>query len=115
MSKARALRYIDTLQGYLAPRIAVSLGLTASVGVKNLDLSSVVKVYPVPASDFVTISNTSTHAMQHITLRDINGRTLATKAVIGNSLQLPLNVPSGVYFLNIQFDNGTATKKLIVE
>ena len=84
MSKARALRYIDTLQGYLAPRIAVSLGLTASVGVKNLDLSSVVKVYPVPASDFVTISNTSTHAMQHITLRDINGRTLATKAVIGN-------------------------------
>ncbi|MDG1098821.1 MAG: T9SS type A sorting domain-containing protein [Bacteroidia bacterium] len=116
MSKTRALAYIDTLQGYIAPRIAVSLGLTASVGLKTLDLSDDVSVYPVPASNNITVRNMNTvNTMQEVVLRDINGREVLRTPTSKSFLSIPLNIPAGVYFLNIQFDNGTATKKVIVD
>jgi len=116
MSKTRALAYIDTLQGYIAPRIAVSLGLTASVGLKTLDLSDDVSIYPVPAKEQITIRNrNSVNQMQVVVLRDLNGREILRNTASSNYMSIPLNVPAGVYIVNITFDNGTATKKVIVD
>lgn len=116
MTKARAIRYIDSLQGYFAPRIAVSLGLVSSVNVSQLDLASNVTVYPNPAKDQIVIHNNwEDHKLMKAELVDMNGRTIQIIEITGNHQAVKLVAPSGIYALRMVFDNGTATKKLILE
>lgn len=115
MSKARAMRYVDSLQGYFAPRIAVSLGLVASVGVNNQDLASNVTVYPNPSSGQLLIHNNWTNRnLQRADLVDLNGRTVKSFNLTGNHNVLNLNVPSGMYMLRMTFNDGIGVQKLMV-
>ena len=56
MSIARGNTYIDTIQGYLNPRIYVALNLGISTDIQNVILSST-QVYPNPANDKISISS----------------------------------------------------------
>ncbi len=113
MSKTRALKYIDTLQGYISPRLAVSLGLVASVGISKINYSNQIALFPVPAQNQVYLANNAAQNMQSVTITDINGRVIYSNHAPQNYLSIPLNVPTGVYFANIQFADGTATKKIV--
>lgn len=70
-------------------------------------------VYPNPVNDTFTIQNGNNIAISGLTISDINGRTVKTLNL--NSLE-NINISdlnSGVYFLNITSDIGSATKKII--
>lgn len=115
MSKSRALLYIDTVGGYLAPRIAVSLGLVTSAGINKLDLGSNVTIAPVPAIDQLIIHNNwSNHELQNVQLTDVTGRVVMTSQVNQAHHIMPLNVPSGIYYVNMQFNDGMAVRKIVV-
>lgn len=115
MSKARALRYIDSLQGYFAPRIAVTLGLVASVGVKQTDLASNVTVFPNPASGQVVIHNNWTeHQLLKAELVDLNGRTVQEMNLGQAHNVVRLQAQPGVYMLRMHFNDGVGVQKLIV-
>lgn len=116
VSKARALRYIDSLQGYFAPRIAVSLGLVSSVGVSTQDLASNVTVYPNPSKGQLTIHNNwMEHKLLRAELVDMNGRVVETFATPSEHNVVNVTSPSGMYVLRMVFDNGVGNTKLMVD
>lgn len=71
-------------------------------------------VYPNPVNDNFTIQNGNNIAISGLTISDMNGRTVKTLNV--NAIENQINISdlnSGVYFLNITSDKGSATKKII--
>ncbi len=71
--------------------------------------------YPNPANNVVNISNNDNIILTNVAINDINGRTVKTIKV-NNLSEVQLNVndlSSGVYFMNITTDSGTAVKKFI--
>lgn len=119
MSKAKAMAYIDTVQGYLAPRAVQVLNLPGAValGVKNGALKNVnLTVYPNPATDQVTISST-TQQPNSVTLTDLTGRVVRNQAFQSagvNTLSVQ-GLDKGVYLLKAQYQNGELVQKLIIQ
>lgn len=116
MSKARAMRYVDSLVGYVAPRLAVTLGLQSAVNTFNVDYSNNVTLAPNPAHNQLTIlNNMANNPLTKVVITDMNGRTVKTSAISSNQSTLSLNLPAGLYLVQMQFTNGTGVKKLVIE
>lgn len=114
MSKTRALKYIDTMQGYLAPRIAVTLGLVSAVSTKNSGMENALSLYPNPTKGSLFITNKlSNNKVQKITVSDINGRVIRTYS--GEANEIRLGNTKGFYLVNVQFEMGTVTKKVLLQ
>jgi hypothetical protein len=80
-------------------------------------LASSFSVYPNPANNFVTISNTTDALLNAAEVVDLNGRVVKTQK-IANVSEAEINVSDlakGVYMLNISSDRGSLTKKLVIE
>lgn len=120
MSKAKALAYIDSIQGYLAPRIicALQLGGCQYIGVEENDAQETVLVYPNPATGIFTVSGfDNSNNIQNIRMFDVAGRTLVNEFNLNTSkLTIDGNAYApGVYFLNIDMDKGSVSTKVIIE
>ena len=88
---------------------------TVTLGVKQNDFASTILVYPNPVKNVVSLSSTSDALISGVEIVDVNGRTV--KSVAGEaSTQINVSdLSSGVYFMNIRSDKGTATKKIVKE
>ena len=76
-NKTKAMTYIDTLIGFFAPRVAVSLGLVQSVGIDNINMASNVAIGPNPATNQVTVfNNWDNNELRNIEIRNLNGQLL---------------------------------------
>lgn len=97
---------------------------TATLRIDSINFSSVLStksfeavglsVYPNPVNNAFTIESKNDLAINSLTISDINGRTVKTINV--NAIDNEINISelnSGIYFLNIDTNNGTATKKII--
>jgi hypothetical protein len=74
--------------------------------------ASTVSMYPNPAEDSVTI--TDTFRLRHITLYDLEGRVIADREVNSNKFLLDIaHQPAGLYIAKITSETGTFYKKLI--
>ena len=74
----------------------------------------IVSVYPNPATDFVTIG---LEAKATVQLINLNGQTLVQKSLVEGQNQLStVQLPKGIYLLQIKYEDGTfLNKKLIIE
>ncbi|MBK7963971.1 MAG: hypothetical protein IPK10_00725 [Bacteroidetes bacterium] len=73
MSKAKALAYIDTVMGYMNPRIVYCLNL--STGLNENPISSAgISFLPNPANDRTTISTSKKELIRAITVFDVLGK-----------------------------------------
>ncbi|MFN5249455.1 MAG: T9SS type A sorting domain-containing protein [Bacteroidota bacterium] len=116
LGKTRAMLYIDSMMGYVAPRLAVTLGLVSSVGVSDQDLASNVTVYPNPSKGQLTIHNNwMEHKLLRAELVDMNGRVVETFATPSEHNVVSVTSPSGMYVLRMVFDNGVGNTKLMVD
>jgi hypothetical protein len=72
-------------------------------------------VYPNPATDVLNISNSINAEINAITITDLNGRTV--KQITANgSVDSQINISdlnAGVYFVNINSNEGSLTKKIV--
>ncbi len=87
------------------------------LSVETNSISSEVKMYPNPASEFVTIQFKNS-SEQKIELYNIEGKLILKKTIEANlnSIQLSLNgIKSGVYFVSIKEGQNLTTKKLIIK
>ncbi|ESU24820.1 hypothetical protein FEDK69T_03730 [Flavobacterium enshiense DK69] len=87
------------------------LGTEAFTSVESSKLS----VYPNPVNDIVTISNAENLQINKVAVTDVNGRTVKTLE-FGGVTETQINVSdlnSGIYFMSIDTNEGTATKKII--
>lgn len=114
MGPEKGLAHIDTIQGYLIPRIVVALDLTT--GVNEIAASEVnLEVYPNPATDFVSVS-VEGETIDYIELYDMKGQRIAVEQVNKDRYVLKRgDLESGMYVLNLWLDGKRATTKVIFE
>ena len=115
-TKGRA--YIDTIMGYMSPRLvcALQLGPCSLVGIDENDPISIgVDMFPNPAHDVVRISSAK-ETIRMVEVYDINGRRVYAENVENNSFNLHRNgLKPGAYFVTLTFDQGTVTRKLMLD
>ncbi len=116
-SKASAMAYIDTVQGYLAPRIVQVLQLPGYyTGFTNITAGEhTVTVAPNPASDNVTIQVDVAMHIQAIEVHDISGRLLQVVSQISNNAAV-LNTSTlskGMYLVRIYSDQGVISTRFM--
>ncbi len=110
-----------------APNAASSIGVfdnfvarasaTDTLGTtSNVLTSDSVSIYPNPAATVVTISSFD-NALNNVEMTDMNGRVVKNINLNGvsNSEISIADLATGIYMMKINADNGTITKKLIVE
>ncbi|MFN9519382.1 MAG: T9SS type A sorting domain-containing protein, partial [Bacteroidota bacterium] len=118
MSAAKAKAYIDTIAGFIAPRIAAQFDLADfSTGVKDLaNYNSNMLIAPNPANSFVQV--TLPVAMNTLRIVDVTGRVVVEQTNIG-SREYKADVRSlqtGVYFIQVVATDGkTGVKRLAVK
>lgn len=115
-TKGRA--YIDTIMGYMNPRIvcALDLGPCSLVGIDEADpIAAGVAISPNPAQADVRI--TSAHGViRMVEVYDANGRRVRAENVENTSFNLQRNgLKPGTWFVTLTFDQGTVTRKLVLQ
>lgn len=73
-------------------------------------------IYPNPSNGNITIKNTGI-PLQEIIISDVNGRILKTLDMEGitQNKDINLHLRAGVYFMQMNSDNASVTKKLVIE
>ena len=117
--KARAMAYLDTIQGYLAPRLYRGLvGLTGNTSLSVTEFSATeVSVYPNPATDQISFVSEDSNPISSILFYSLEGKVVRTESNINatNIVVSNLDLPKGIYFANVRFKEGTAVKKIVVQ
>lgn len=118
MSKSQALTYIDTIQGYIHPRImrAMQIGEWEPLSVSEATVENNIKLMPNPANNQVTIQSKNGEMIKNITMYDVAGRLVKNEISNLNAVRLNVSdLPSGVYFVNVTTNNSEYVTKLMVE
>ncbi len=119
MSAAKGRKYIDTIQGFLNPRIVCALGLAecAFVGVKENSNLSNLTIFPNPTSTEINFSTQGSTTIKSVELFDVTGRMV--KQIVGLNTQKYTiqreGLSNGLYITKIQLNNGSVSKKIILE
>jgi subtilisin-like proprotein convertase family protein len=92
--------------------VVITEGLIANV---KIDLDEPFSIYPNPVLENLNISFKSDKGMKHVTIHNLSGVLLTEKNFENKeSIQLDLeNYPKGIYFVKVQSENETFTKKII--
>jgi hypothetical protein len=115
MSSAWGNTYIDSIMGYLNPRIWAHI----LVGVNEPMIAGTeLSVFPNPATDQFTVSASSSEIkMNRIDIFDMNGKkTMTFDNIKSNSFTITRrNLASGIYFIKITTPSGVALKKISLQ
>ncbi|MFY9309899.1 MAG: T9SS type A sorting domain-containing protein [Bacteroidia bacterium] len=121
MSAAKGRMYIDTIQGYVAPRMVCALNLPGCTpnpsGIKEKANAANVIAFPNPATDAVHFSSKGAN-IQSVELFDLTGRMVIKAAGLNVAeYTVELNgLTAGVYVAKIKSDKGAvATKRVVVK
>lgn len=112
--RARALAYIDTLQNFITPRMYRALELNVGID-EDSKLAAGVNVYPNPMSRLTEISSTEA-VIRNFVVYDNQGRMVRNGTVnIGRFTFDRAGLSAGSYFMELHFDEGSLTRKLILD
>lgn len=116
MGPDKGMAYIDTINGYLNPRMMCVLeldGNICSTGISEKELETATSIYPNPATSSLTIRNNE-NVIRQVKMVDITGRIVYNETVNANAYQLErAKLNDGVYLLQIIFDDNQITKKVM--
>jgi len=126
MSKTKALAYIDTVMGYLTPRIYVVLGLPGfdsifpPVGIKETIINpSSITIYPNPTNTSLTIhSKDPSDPILVIELYNATGQMVRRVFNMNITTRYVLKrkgMPNGLYMIKVKTKEGFAMKKVVFE
>ena len=115
MSATKGRAYIDTIQGYLNPRIYVALGLTSgTTGIADV-IESSTEMYPNPAKNSLNIVSYAA-GINSISIFNLNGQEVLNTTVNANQIRINTSsLANGVYIVDIKSNNNSVKRKLVVE
>jgi hypothetical protein len=115
MSISKSMAYMDSTLGFFCPRIAITTGLVASVGLEE-NASSSIELYPNPTSNNLRII-AKDELIHSIIIYAANGAEVySMENVDQNSIVLNnLNLDSGIYHCTIELDSQKITKRIVIE
>jgi len=119
MSPEKGLAYLDTIQGYLMPRVMCALDLPENwcedvVGVEELTSASL-EIYPNPTNGQVTIIAAS--QIDQMTIYNVVGEIVQNVSALQSS-QIVVDLskyPSGMYIVTAKTGDVVITERLIKE
>ncbi|MBK9174952.1 MAG: carboxylesterase family protein [Flavobacteriales bacterium] len=117
MSPTKGRAYLDTVMGYMNPRIvcALQLGPCSLVGIEENEGAGEVSVWPNPATDNVNVS-IAQGLVRRYRLLDINGRTVATGNPSAQRFTIERNgLVAGTYLVELEVENGRIVRKLMLD
>ena len=116
MSSVHGNAYLDTIQGYLNPRMFLALGLDTLTSTSIAEvINFATEVYPNPTTDKIDVVSYVT-AINTIDIYNIQGQVVYNKEVNANTIKINTsNLRKGIYIMNIRSDKTEVTRKLIIE
>jgi hypothetical protein len=114
MSAAKGNAYLDTIQGYLNPRMYLTLGLGTALSINEL-IAQTTEIYPNPANNVLNIIS-YTVGIEKINIYNLNGQLVLNKEVNNNQKTLNISsLESGIYIVDILSENTSVKRKLVIE
>ncbi|MEE2699832.1 MAG: T9SS type A sorting domain-containing protein [Bacteroidota bacterium] len=116
MSSTYGNAYLDTIQGYLNPRMFLALGLDTLMTTSIEDIINFsTEIYPNPTTEKVNVVSYAA-AINTIEIYNINGQIVYSKQVNANAIKINItSFSSGTYLMNIKSEKTTVSRKLIIE
>ena len=116
MSQEKGLAYLDTVMGYLNPRVVLALNLVTGIA-ENPEVQNAMSIYPNPSINGTVVIRNDKAQMKEVIIMDALGRTVFTDDINGFEYRLDHNGwNQGMYFVTVLFDEGgQLTKKLIIK
>jgi len=93
--------------------VRLNLTVTPAVSIEIVNLQEAVRIYPNPARNELNIATTENLTIKTLSVFDLAGRTVNNPT--GLSQIDVSNLSQGVYFIRIETDKGTVTKRFIKE
>ena len=107
--------FVGSIGDYLLDIQIVNDGITTSV--EEIDFAEMIKIYPVPAKDFLTVDVSNFPAkVNKLNFVSLSGKKIKADFNTNEKLiKLPVNTLSnGVFILSIETENGTIQKKVLI-
>ncbi|MBT7896498.1 MAG: T9SS type A sorting domain-containing protein [Flavobacteriales bacterium] len=115
MSEANGNLYLDTIHGYLNPRMYEVLGLGGSTTNMNEIIEKTTEIYPNPATDNINIVSYA-ELINNIEVYNLSGQKVISKIVNATSTKLNTNgLAKGVYVVDIKTKFSSVKRKIIIE
>ncbi|MBL7938696.1 MAG: T9SS type A sorting domain-containing protein [Flavobacteriales bacterium] len=112
--RLRALAYVDTLQNYITPRMYRALVLNVGID-ENSEIASGVSIAPNPVTRSTEIASTSAIIRNYV-VYDNQGRMVRNGTVnLGRFTFDREALSAGSYYMELFFDEGSLTRKLILD
>ena len=120
MSETKAKSYIDSIMGYLAPRAYAVLSPLGTCNFSAVEETNIqeVTVFPNPADGTFTISGAVTgNNIRNIRMFDVTGRSIFAYSNLNlNKVNIDgTKYAPGIYTVNIDFEKGSATTKVVIK
>ena len=121
MSAAKARRFIDSIIAFVAPRACIGLDLPCRSLVASTnevtDAQVNLKLAPNPATSEINISVAENKPVKSYAIYDISGRMLRNMNDVNSSFVSVRreNLQDGMYLIQLRFEEGVLTKKVIFE
>jgi len=116
MSKGKAMAYIDTIVGFLTPRMYL-VYQDQTVGVNNPQPEIQLNVYPNPSADVVTIQTGGSNMIEVIELMDMSGRSvLRVSNIFASTYTFSKSaIKPGNYVVAIKTTEGNIRKHIVLQ
>ena len=109
------MMYLDTVHGYLNPRMYEVLGLGGSSTDMNEIIEKTTEVYPNPAKDNLNIVSYA-ELINSVEVYNLSGQKVLSKKVNATTTRLNTNsLSKGVYIVDIKSKVSSVKKKVIIE
>ncbi len=114
MSASKGRAYIDTIQGYLNPRLYVALGLSGNTNINDI-IESSTEIYPNPSNNsFNVVSYAS--KINTISIFNLNGQEVLNSTVNANKIRINTSqLAKGTYIIDIKSNNTSIKRKLMIQ
>jgi len=83
-----------------------------TLGIENIDLDNLVKIFPNPANEYLTIKS-STVPILEVSIYSIQGKEILVKTTNFDNIDVS-DLDSGVYVIKLKTDASILTKKIIL-
>ncbi|MFN3874384.1 MAG: T9SS type A sorting domain-containing protein [Flavobacteriales bacterium] len=117
MSPTKGRAYLDTIMGYLNPRIvcALQLGPCSLVGIEEAEDGADVSLWPNPASEQVNVA-VGQGLVRRFRLLDLNGRQVAAGNPASQRFTIARNgIAPGTYLVELELEHGRLLRKLMLD
>ena len=114
MSETNGNLYLDTIHGYLNPRMYEVLGLGSTTDMNEI-IEKTTEIYPNPATNNINIVSYA-ELINNIEVYNLSGQKVISKIINATSTKLNTNgLAKGVYVVDIKTKFSSVKRKIIIE